>query len=327
MLVESDYRGEVDVIVVDNASSDGSADMVRQEFPQVELIVREENVGVSGWNDGFARARGDWVLALDDDCYLPPDGLTRAIAAAGEHEADLVSFKVISTHDRDYVFTDKYRTGLFTFWGCAVLVRREPLKELVGYDPEIFVWANELEFTMRLLDRGFRHLHLPEVVAEHMKAPPLNVEYDDIDLRPYRINARHFGYIAGKLLAPRDAAAALGALLAQDVRDALREHRGLITAVPHTVRGFVNGLRHRDPLRNRELSRLYQRDFETFAGPWRKSRPLGELLRALPREIATGRFHFDKRPEGVGRYDDFFAEREDLYPDQPEVLQFGRSGP
>ncbi len=83
----SDYGGEVDYIVVDNASTDGSGDRVREEFPDVRLMTHAKNVGVSGWNIGFAEARGDWVLALDDDCYLPPDGLRRAIAAAGEHAA------------------------------------------------------------------------------------------------------------------------------------------------------------------------------------------------------------------------------------------------
>ena len=74
MLEESDYdRSLVDVIVVDNASTDGSSEMVRREFPQVRLIRREENCGVAGWNDGFEVATGDLVLVLDDDCYLPPD--------------------------------------------------------------------------------------------------------------------------------------------------------------------------------------------------------------------------------------------------------------
>src|SRR3954468_22893153 len=97
MLTISDYpRDRVDVIVVDNASEDGSGDMVREHFPAVRVIRRDENIGVSAWNDGFAVAEGDLVLALDDDCYLPPDGLRRAVRAMQEHEADLVSFSVTS---------------------------------------------------------------------------------------------------------------------------------------------------------------------------------------------------------------------------------------
>src|SRR6476620_8500002 len=95
MLHESDYpRERGDVVVVDNASEDGAAEMVREEYPEVQLIRREVNTGVSAINDGFAVATGDYVLGLDDDCYLPPAGLRRAIALAQEHQADLVSFGV-----------------------------------------------------------------------------------------------------------------------------------------------------------------------------------------------------------------------------------------
>src|SRR4051795_11277719 len=205
MLDDSDYdRDQVDVVVVDNASEDGSGDMVAAEFPGVRLIRRATNNGVSGINEGFAAARGDYVLALDDDCYLPPDGLRRSVAAALEHDADLVSYKVISTVDPGRVFSEDYRTGLFMFWGCAVLMRRAVIDALGGYDPEIFVWANELEFMLRFFDHGFRHLHFPEVEAVHMKETGAHwSEY--FTGRAYRINARHFAYVAGKLMRRRDA--------------------------------------------------------------------------------------------------------------------------
>lgn len=164
--------------------------MVREQFPLVKLIVRDKNIGVSGWNEGLVAARGDYVLALDDDCFLPPDGLRGAVMAAEENNADLVSFKVVSTEDPEHVFTDDYLTGLFSFWGCAVLMRRRVVDALGGYDPEIFVWANELEFMLRFFDAGFRHLHLPEVVAQHMKPPPETGQ--GIQERGYRINRRHW---------------------------------------------------------------------------------------------------------------------------------------
>lgn len=322
MLSESDYSPDrVDAIVVDNASTDGSSDMVREEFPQVRLIVRQENVGVSGWNDGFSVARGDWILALDDDCYLPPDGLRRALEAADEHAADLVSFRVVSTfHDVAFTaFTDLYRTGLFMFWGCAVLIRGDVLRDLVGYDPEIFVWANELEFMMRFFDRGWRHLHLPEVVAQHMKPlPPLEGPLS-IEERGYRINARHWGYIAAKLLRPRDAVEALIALVSSQIRDGLRIERVALRAVPDTVRGFAHGLRHREAVRNPEVSRFYRRNFETFASPWWIARPLGDLLRSLPRELAAG-----EKPQGVGRQQQYYAERSRYYPESAATLEFLR---
>jgi GT2 family glycosyltransferase len=309
MLTRSDYPAElVDVIVVDNASEDGAAEMVEAEFPQVRLIRRAVNCGVSGWNDGFAVAQGDYVLALDDDCYLPPDGLRRAVDAARDQGADLVSFGVRSSEVPDHRFDHRYRTGLLTFWGCAALIRREALADLGGYDPEIFVWANELEFTLRLFDRGYRHLHLPDVIAVHMKE--VNKDWSGYVRRPaYRVNARHFAYIAAKLFRPRDALEALLALVAHNVRDGLRQDREGLKALPEVVRGFAHGLRHRAPLRNARISRVYRHNFFSYASPWWLSRPFAEIVRRKP------------SPPG-GRRELYFEERARYYPDREATLEF-----
>jgi GT2 family glycosyltransferase len=319
MLFASDYPGAVDAIVVDNASTDGSSDMVRTEFPQVELIRREENCGVSGWNDGFAAATGDFVLALDDDCYLPGDALARAVSAARERDADLVSFSVRSSFDPDYRFDQRYRTGLLSFWGCAVLMRRKVVDVLRGYDPRIFVWANELEFMLRFFDSGFCHLHLPEVQAVHMKMPAPYHEY--LTGRGYRINARHFGYVAAKLLRPRDAAEALVALAARIVRDAIRDEPAALKALPHTFAGFVEGLRRRRPVRNARVSRTFRHNFESFASPWWLSRPLPELIAALPREgLRHERGEEQSRPPG--RRGHYYTERARYHPSSAATLRF-----
>jgi GT2 family glycosyltransferase len=324
MLFECDYESElIDVIVVDNASDDGSGEMVEREFPQVTLIRRDVNCGVSGFNDGFAAARGEWVLALDDDCYLPADGLRRGLEAAGESGADLVSFGVRSMNDPDYRFEQRYRTGLLTFWGCAVLMRRAVLDELGGYDPEIFVWANELEFMLRFFDTGFRHLHLPEVVAVHMKVTGGKPWTDHIGSRAYRLNSRHFAYIAGKQLRPRHAVGTFVALLAVNLRDAWRVKRSALTAVPGAVAGFVNGLRHRDPVANPEVSAVYRRNFHSFASPWWLSRPLPELLRKLPREVMrSGGRRTANGSSPPGRRELYYAERAHYYPKTAKTLKF-----
>jgi GT2 family glycosyltransferase len=304
MLVDSDYPAErVDVIVVDNASTDGSAAMVREEFPQVELIVRDENIGASAWNDGFAVAQGDYVLILDDDCYLLPDGLRRAVGAAEENAADLVSFSVASTHDPEHLFTENSPMGLMSFWGCAWLVRRNALSALGGYDPEIFIWDNELEFMVRFFDRGYRHLHDPGIVAQHMK-PPLDPSFDE---RWYRAHAHHFAYIAARHMRARDAAGAIIAVLAQRVRDGLRENRQCLRAVPDVLSGAAHGLRFRSPVRKPEVSRAYRRNFHGFASPWWVSRS--------PVDVLRGR-------DGAGRNDQYFEQRARFYPEGASTLEF-----
>ena len=69
---EQDYKN-IEVIVVDNASNDGSSEMVIKEFPNAQLIQLEKNIGIAGWNEGFKVAKGEYILVLDDDSYPPQE--------------------------------------------------------------------------------------------------------------------------------------------------------------------------------------------------------------------------------------------------------------
>jgi GT2 family glycosyltransferase len=307
----SDYPPErTEVVVVDNASTDETAAMVRADFPQVRLVERTENVGVSGWNDGFAVATGEYVLALDDDCYLPPDGLRRAVEAAEEERADLVSFRVVSAVEPEYTFNEEYRTGLLSFWGCAALIRRTALTELVGYDPRIFVWANEVEFAMRFYDRGFRHLFLPDVEAQHNKpASPAGV----LNERAYKLNVRNWAYSSTKNLRTRDAAGALVASAAQIAIHARSWDRTAAKALPEIVIGAREGLRHRAPVRP-AVSAVYRRNYKSFASPWWSFRTVPDRVRSL-------RGQADIEADRAARHAKYFAERDRYYPRERAVLQ------
>src|SRR3954467_9015134 len=69
-----DYPADrLEVIVVDNASADGTAEMLRAEHPEVQLIRQPANIGASAWNVGMTTARGRWRMILDDDCYISGD--------------------------------------------------------------------------------------------------------------------------------------------------------------------------------------------------------------------------------------------------------------
>jgi GT2 family glycosyltransferase len=79
-------RHSYEVIVVDNASSDGSADMVSNEFPQVKLIASKSNTGYArGNNLAFEKATGAWLLTLNPDTEFVDDSLDRAIETLEAH--------------------------------------------------------------------------------------------------------------------------------------------------------------------------------------------------------------------------------------------------
>lgn len=252
----------LEIIVIDNGSQDGTNQMVTAEFPGVMLIRSETNVGISGWNLGFARGRGDYFLVLDDDCYLSGDSLRMAVAGAASHHADLVSFIARSTRDPAHIFNDEYNPGLLSFWGCAALISRRAVQILGGFDTGIFIWAHELEFTIRLLDHGLRHLFLPQVEAYHMVTPAMR-------LTPsfYRQNTHSLGYIVAKLLHARHLIPVLINLAASAFLRSLMDWR-LAGSLLALTQGARDGLRRRSSIRS-DISALYRYHFIDFVSPFR----------------------------------------------------------
>jgi GT2 family glycosyltransferase len=301
-------ENRLEVLVVDNASDDGTAEAVSDAFPSVRLVRNEQNIGAPGWNAGFRVAHGKYVLILDDDAYVRPGDLERAVCAAEAERAGLVSFSVVSSFEDPRRFNDDFQTGLLSYWGCAALISREALSSLGGYDPQIFIWANEVELTIRLLDRGFRHLHLPNVHAVHMKKRPVGW-----NRHAYLVNARHHAYVAAKLLRPVDLVAVELNLVQQAVVDALLKDPFVITSVREVLVGCFAGLRRRAPVRP-VVSSAYRRNFHAFAGPWPFTRSLRERLAARrDRAIVT-----TQRRTRNARW---YSERARYYPTEPASLQ------
>lgn len=68
-LIKED-NNDYEIIVVDNASTDGSADAIKKHFPDVILIENPVNTGAPAWNLGFEKAKGDYFIILDDDSHM-----------------------------------------------------------------------------------------------------------------------------------------------------------------------------------------------------------------------------------------------------------------
>jgi hypothetical protein len=106
------------------------------------------------------------------------------------------------------------------------------------------------------------------------------------------------------------------------VRDGLRIDRATLRALGPLVRGFANGLRHRAPVANGDVSRAYRRNFHSFASPGWVSRGVPELLRAAPASIAAralrrprpARKHLDRREQ-------YWEERARYYPTASATLE------
>ena len=162
------------VIVVDNCSKDGSADMIRSEYPEVRLIVMpHDGYGAcETFNIGFATARTEFIAILDDDVVLPPDWNEKMLrkAASEPPSTALISSHVIEPGTPQWylehpdVNRERY---MATFRGCATLARRSVIEACGWYDPDFFIYGNERDLSARVLNAGYRILQYPGVAVLH----------------------------------------------------------------------------------------------------------------------------------------------------------------
>lgn len=186
-----------EVIVVDNASDDGSAEMVEAEFPQVHLIRNAENRGFAAANNqGFAVARGRHVLLLNSDTVVHGDVLGRSVAWLDAHpEAGAMGCRVLNTDGSvqltclmypsilnqflytsglwklrrprffgRYLMTDWRRDServVDTISGCYLLVRARVIDEVGPLDEAFFFFGEETDWCRRMRDAGWKLMFAP----------------------------------------------------------------------------------------------------------------------------------------------------------------------
>jgi N-acetylglucosaminyl-diphospho-decaprenol L-rhamnosyltransferase len=197
------YGLTAEVIVVDNASNDGSAEMVRAEFPFVRLILNETNRGYTGGNnDGIAVAGGRYVMILNPDALVMEDALATMVAYADAHpEVGVLGPQLL---DPDGSVQSSRRrfptlmTALFeSTWlqplapcgvlrryylldcaddetqevdwlvGACLLVRRETIQQVGGLDEGFFMYSEELDWCRRIRQAGWKVVYLPKAQVIH----------------------------------------------------------------------------------------------------------------------------------------------------------------
>ena len=188
----------VDTICVDNGSVDGSAERVAERFPAVELIRTGENLGFSGGNNvGIRRAlaRGaDWVLLLNNDAVADP-GLPAALESAAETRPDagVLACKVFFAEPRDVLMYAGGRVNLrLGYWGrqegfgerddgrfdalrdvdratgAAMAVSRPALERAGLLDEELFAYAEDADWCIRIRRAGLAVVFVPDAKVWHV---------------------------------------------------------------------------------------------------------------------------------------------------------------
>lgn len=152
--------------VVDNGSTDGSADAIAAQFPKVNLIRRGQNEGVWARSLAFTHCRGRAVMLLDDDSYpADPETITRSIAHLDAHPdlAAVVGRCVLPGGELEACALPGVMLS------GAVCLRKAALDRVGGFRPEFFRKAGEYDLSFRLWDAGWRVARFEDVVYRHDK--------------------------------------------------------------------------------------------------------------------------------------------------------------
>lgn len=180
------------IVVVDNASTDGSAELVRSRYPHVDVIVNDSNLGFAeGCNVGLRHLLDhgcDLILLLNNDAILDSEALCAFRHAAQEHPAAAYGAAIFEltapqslwygggsvsrlTLDARHLTAAEDAlgasrpTGFVT--GCCLLFRADALREIGLLDPDFFAYYEDVDWCLRAGAAGHRLIYVPAAMVQH----------------------------------------------------------------------------------------------------------------------------------------------------------------
>ncbi len=192
LVFAADYP-ELNVVIVDNGSSDGTPERVHQDFPRVHVIENGQNVGVpAGYNIGFQYALeqgADYILMLNNDTVIPPDMIQELLNVGGEDQSTGIIMPKVLYHGSDdriwssggryrafppaILMTDKRteyqdRTRLIEYApGCGLLIHRRAFERAGLFDPGYFFLWDDWDFSERVRAHGLNIWYAPNAHMWH----------------------------------------------------------------------------------------------------------------------------------------------------------------
>ncbi len=205
-----------EVVVVDNASTDGSAAMVRQDFPRCRLLALDDNVGFGAANNRATEAaRGDRLLLLNSDAWLDDGALPRLAAALDSEPRLALAAPELRYPDGRPQFAWAPETGVAGealqmlrnrfearpwahrvpprwlrpllgpgwFSAACILLRRDAFEQVSGFDEKMFLYFEDVDLSRRLRHAGWRLGSVPGAVAFHVKGGSRPSDRGEIEYR------------------------------------------------------------------------------------------------------------------------------------------------
>ncbi len=208
-MLDRDYQ-DIEIIIVDNGSTDGTIKIIEKDYPRVILIKNKENLGAcKAKNQGIEISGGKWILTLDCDIILEENFLNKLIRYAEKlnEGIGIIQPKILKNDKKTIYSCGIYLSKLMRFYDigqgrhnnarfdkvriifgsccAAALYRRRALeeaREATGYfDERFFFLAEDVDLSWRLQKMGWKAIFYPEAVCYHYG----NSSFTDRHLRQY----------------------------------------------------------------------------------------------------------------------------------------------
>lgn len=198
---------ESEVFVVDNASSDDSVARVEKKFPKVIIIKNSQNLGFAKANNqGIAKAKGQYILLLNSDTEVKENSLINLLSTIRKDKNIGVAGGKLLNGDGSVQYSVGYFPSLFKvfcwmfFWddlpwvsslikpyhvedksfyskerevdwvsGACMMLRREIVEKIGGFDEKIFMYGEEVEWCYRIKKQGYKVIYTSEAKIVHLK--------------------------------------------------------------------------------------------------------------------------------------------------------------
>lgn len=205
-----------DILLIDNASPDGSGARLQARYPALAYVQTGENLGYAGGNNRgleWARSRGaEWLLVVNNDTVADPDCLRHLLdAAAKDARIAALAPLIVRFDDPDRVWFaggrhDRLRAlGVHEHWnapvgrmldrlddapwhecsfltGCCLLLRCAAIEEVGPFQADYFAYVEDLELSVRLAEAGWRMGWVPGARLAH-RVPPLGTDPTPMQIR------------------------------------------------------------------------------------------------------------------------------------------------
>jgi GT2 family glycosyltransferase len=238
-LFENTRLRPIEVWVVDNASSDGSVEMLKERFPQVQVIESNENLGFGAANnEAMRRAKGRYKLLLNNDTIVHPDAIDTMVRIMSERPrvgvlgpllrnedgtvqisyGDRVSFfselsqkRLSARYQAGHLKTQRHiesrsREESHPDWvtGACMMLQAELPQEVRFFDENFFMYLEDVDLCERIRQKGFQVLYSPEAELTHLRGKSVEAHSERVALEYRRSQlyfySKHYGRTAVRIL-------------------------------------------------------------------------------------------------------------------------------